>query len=211
MKGYHQMVGIINYGAGNIRSVCSSVIACGETVFLIEEGHDFKKADIIILPGVGAFGDGMDGLSFKGLIKPLIEEINNGRPFLGICLGLQMLFSYSEEGNCKGLGIMKGVVKKFKIKDGQKVPHMGWSRVKLLELEDPLFFNIGDNQYFYFAHSYYVEPDDTSVVKGITHYGIEFASFIKKDNIVGVQLHPEKSGDNGIKFLKNFLEGKWLR
>ncbi|MCM8761945.1 MAG: imidazole glycerol phosphate synthase subunit HisH [Candidatus Omnitrophica bacterium] len=206
------MTGIINYGAGNIRSVCSSVIACGERVFLIEEGNHFKKANIIILPGVGAFDDGTKVLSLKGIIKPLIEEINNGKPFLGICLGLQMLFSYSEEGDCEGLGIMKGEVKKFTIKNNEiRVPHMAWNRVKLLDIEDPLFFNIGDNQYFYFAHSYYVEPDDSSVVAGRTNYGIEFASFIKKDNIVGVQFHPEKSGDNGIKFLKNFLEGKWQR
>ncbi|MCM8829856.1 MAG: imidazole glycerol phosphate synthase subunit HisH [Candidatus Omnitrophica bacterium] len=206
------MVGIINYGAGNIRSVCSSIIACGKKVFLIEGWHLFKKAKIIILPGVGAFDDGMKVLSLKGIIKPLIEEINNGKPFLGICLGLQMLFSYSEEGDCKGLGIMKGKVRKFRVKNNEmKVPHMGWNRVKLLDSEDTLFFNIGDNQYFYFAHSYYVEPDDSSIVAGRTNYGIEFASFIKKDNIVGVQFHPEKSGDNGIKFLKNFLEGKWLR
>lgn len=206
------MVGIINYGAGNIRSVCSSVIACGEKVFLIEEANSFKKADIIILPGVGAFEDGMNLLSLKGIIKPLIEEINNGKPFLGICLGLQMLFSYSEEGNCKGLGIMKGEVKRFKVKDNKiKVPHMGWNRVELIDTENPLFYNIGNNKYFYFAHSYYVKPDDSSIIGGKTNYGIEFTSFIKKDNIVGVQFHPEKSGDNGIRFLEKFLEGKWLR
>jgi len=206
------MVGIINYGAGNIRSVCSSIIACGKKVFLIEKGSDIKRADIIILPGVGAFGDGMKGLSSKGIIEPLMEETSNGKPCLGICLGLQMFFSYSDEGNCNGLGIIKGEVKKFKVKNkGLKVPHMGWSRVKISKPNDPLFFNIGDNKYFYFAHSYYVKPDDSSIVAGMTEYGIEFASFIKKDNIVGVQFHPEKSGELGIKFLKNFLEGIWLQ
>jgi len=206
------MVGIINYGAGNIRSVCSSIIACGKKVFLIERGSDIKKSDIIVLPGVGAFDDGMKGLSLKGIIGPLVEEIDKGKPFLGICLGFQMLFSHSEEGDSKGLGIIKGEVKRFKLKNKKlKVPHMGWSRVKLSEPDNPLFFNIGDNNYFYFAHSYYVQPDDISVVAGTTEYGIEFASFIKKDNIVGVQFHPEKSGELGIKFLKNFLEGIWLQ
>lgn len=206
------MVGIINYGAGNIRSVYTSVIACGESVFLIESAEDFEKADIIILPGVGAFGDGMEILSVKDLISPLIDWIKKGKPFLGICLGLQMLFLHSEEGNCKGIAVIKGVVKRFNFEEnGLKVPHMGWNRVKLLKSDDPLFFNIRDNQYFFFAHSYYVEPDDSSVIAGRTNYGIEFASFVKKDNVVGVQFHPEKSGDNGIMFMKNFLEGKWLR
>jgi len=205
------MVGIINYGAGNIRSVYSSVVACGRKVFLIERWDDFKKAEMIILPGVGAFGDGTKILSLKGITDPLIEEIKKGKPFLGICLGLQMLFSHSEEGNCKGFGIIPGEVKRFNVEDkGLKVPHMGWNRVEIIK-ETPLFYNIDNNQYFYFAHSYYVESYDSSVVAGKTTYGIEFASFIRKDNIVGVQFHPEKSGESGIRFLKNFLEGIWLQ
>jgi len=205
------MVGIINYGAGNIRSICSSVVACGRKVFLIEAGDDFKKAEMVILPGVGAFGDGMNVLSLKGIIEPLIEEIKKGKPFLGICLGMQMLFSHSEEGNCKGLGIIPGEVKRFSVEDkGLKVPHMGWNRVELIK-QTALFHNVDNNQFFYFAHSYYGKPDDTSVIVGQTTYGIEFASFIRKDNIVGVQFHPEKSGEIGIRFLKNFLEGIWLQ
>lgn len=206
------MIGIINYGAGNIRSVYTSVVACGKDAFLIETLGDLKKSDVIILPGVGAFGDGMEVLSKKGLIQPIIEQIKKGKPFLGICLGLQMLFSESEEGDCKGIDIIKGVIKRFEVeKAGLKVPHMGWNRVKLQRIDNPLFYNIGDNKYFYFAHSYYAIPDDTSVIAGTTFYGIDFTSFVQKDNIVGVQFHPEKSGDNGINFLKNFLEGKWLR
>lgn len=205
------MVGIINYGAGNIRSVCSSVVACGRKVFLIETGDDLKKAEMVILPGVGAFGDGMNVLSLKGITEPLIEEIKKGKPFLGICLGMQMLFSHSEEGNCKGLGIIPGEVKRFSVEDkGLKVPHMGWNRVELIK-QTALFHNVDNNQFFYFAHSYYGKPDDTSVIAGKTTYGIEFASFIRKDNIVGVQFHPEKSGEIGIRFLKNFLEGIWLQ
>jgi len=205
------MVGIINYGAGNIRSVCSSVVACGRKVFLIETGDDLKKAEMVILPGVGAFGDGMNVLSLKGITEPLIEEIKKGKPFLGICLGMQMLFSHSEEGNCKGLGIIPGEVKRFSVEDkGLKVPHMGWNRVELIK-QTALFHNVDNNQFFYFAHSYYGKPDDTSVIAGKTTYGIEFASFIRKDNIVGVQFHPEKSGESGIRFLKNFLEGIWLQ
>ncbi|MCX8082778.1 MAG: imidazole glycerol phosphate synthase subunit HisH [bacterium] len=204
-------VGIINYGAGNIRSVYTSVVACGGCPFIIEKADDLNKVDIIILPGVGAFDDGIKGLFKKGIKDVLIEEINNGKPFLGICLGLQLLFSYSEEGACKGLDIISGKVKKLRLDNRFKVPHMGWSRVNLVNPDNLLFSNIGDNRYFYFAHSYYVEPDDISTVGGRTEYGIEFTSFVRKDNIVGIQFHPEKSGDNGIRFLKNFLEGKWLR
>lgn len=206
------MVGIINYGAGNIRSVYTSVVACDREPFMINTPDDFLKANAVILPGVGAFADAIEMLSCKNLIEPLVELIKKKKPCLGICLGLQMFFSYSEEGNFKGIDILKGMVKRFRVEDkGLKVPHMGWSRVKLLDTGNPLFYNIGDNQYFYFAHSYYVSSDDVSVVEGITRYGIEFASVIRKDNIVGVQFHPEKSGDKGIRFLKNFLEEKWLQ
>ncbi|MDD3726303.1 MAG: imidazole glycerol phosphate synthase subunit HisH [Candidatus Ratteibacteria bacterium] len=206
------MIGIINYGAGNIRSVYTSFVTCGKESFLIETAGDFKKADMVVLPGVGAFGDGMKMLSLKGMIGTLIEEVNKGKPFLGICLGLQMLFSYSEEGETEGLGIIKGKVERFKVTDKcLKVPHMGWSQVTLLDKNNPIFYNIGDSQYFYFAHSFYVVPDEPSVIAGTTSYGVEFASFVSKKNIVGVQFHPEKSGRNGIQFLKNFLEGKWLR
>ncbi len=206
------MTGIINYGAGNIRSVISAVSACGEDSFLIERPGDLKKAEIIILPGVGAFADGMGGMKTSGVLEPLAEAIESGKPFLGICLGMQLLFSHSEEGDCAGLGIINGRVKKFSFGGGGlKVPHMGWNRVKTTDCGGYLFAGIPDGSYFYFAHSYYTQPDDTSITAGKTVYGAEFASAVKENNLAGVQFHPEKSGECGIRFMKNFLEGKWLR
>jgi imidazole glycerol-phosphate synthase subunit HisH len=206
------MTGIINYGAGNIRSVQSAVAACGEKTFVIQKPEDLKKADNIILPGVGSFADGMKSLTENKMIDPLILSIKGGKPFLGICLGLQLLFSHSEEGDCEGFNLIKGNVKRFSSEDiSLRIPHMGWNKLKLKTDKDLIFSGIPDNEYFYFAHSYYSEPEDTSVIRGTTTYGKEFASVIKRENIVGVQFHPEKSGDNGILFIKNFLEGKWLR
>ncbi len=206
------MTGIINYGAGNIHSVQSAVNFCGEKSFVIQNPDDFKKADSLILPGVGSFADGMKNLRVSRMIEPLLEMIKNGKPFLGICLGLQLLFSHSEEGDCEGLGLIKGNVKRFSFEDTSlRIPHMGWNCIRITDHTEPLFNGISDNQYFYFAHSYYPEPSDSSVTVGTTLYGTEFPSAIKKENLVGVQFHPEKSGEYGIRFVKNFLEGKWLR
>ncbi len=206
------MTGIINYGAGNIHSVYTAVKTCGGEPFVIENAADLKKASIIILPGVGAFGDGMKSMSESGMIDPLMAEIRKGKPFLGICLGLQLLFSHSEEGDCKGFGLIKGRVKKFSFADRAfRIPHMGWNRVKIQDSGETLFKNIPDGEYFYFAHSYYPAPDDRQVIIGETSYGREFVSAVREENIAGVQFHPEKSGDSGIRFLKNFLEEKWLR
>jgi len=206
------MTGIINYGAGNIRSVQSAVNFCGGKPFVIQNPDDLKKAHSIILPGVGSFSEGMKSLTANRMIEPLILAIKDGRPFLGICLGLQMLFSHSEEGNCEGLGLIKGGVKRFSFEDTSlRIPHMGWNRLKISDRAGHLFDGIADNQYFYFAHSYYPEPADPSVTTGTTVYGKRFTSAIKENNILGVQFHPEKSGDNGIRIIKNFLEGKWLQ
>lgn len=206
------MTGIVNYGAGNIRSVQFAVSVCGEEVFVIERPVDLQKADKIILPGVGAFADGIGSLYTKGMVEPLVAEIKNGRPFLGICLGLQLVFSHSEEGNCQGFGLVDGEVEQFYFKDKTlRVPHMAWNTVKIVDNTEMLFNNIPDKQYFYFAHSYYPVPADHSVIIGTSFYGIEFVSAIRKNNLVGVQFHPEKSGCYGIRFIKNFLEGKWLQ
>jgi len=206
------MTGIINYGAGNIRSVQSAVSACSEKVFVIQKAADFEEADRIILPGVGAFADGMKSLRAKGLVEPLVREIARGKPFLGICLGLQLLFSHSEEGDCAGLGLLDGKVKRFSFRDKTlRIPHMGWNTVKTGAKSGMLFQDIPDGQYFYFAHSYYPVPDDPEIVIGTSVYGICFTAAIRKNNLAGVQFHPEKSGDHGIRFMKNFLEEKWLR
>jgi len=201
----YKMVGIINYGAGNVFSVYSAVKICGFTPFIIEKCEEIKKTEIIIIPGVGSFDDGMKFLLETGIEEMIKEEIKKGKLFLGICLGLQLLFDKSEEGKLKGLGVFKGSVKKFLFSDSSiKVPHIGWSKVKQVK-ENNLFMNIPDNTYFYFAHSYYAKVEDENIIYGKTNYGIDFPSVIKKDNIVGVQFHPEKSGKYGLTFLKNFL------
>jgi len=200
------MVGIINYGAGNVFSVFTSVKTCGYTPFIIEKYKDIKRADIIIIPGVGSFDNGMKFFIETGIGEEIKEEIGKGKLFLGICLGLQLLFDRSEEGNLEGLGIFDGIVRKFISPDNTvKIPHMGWSIVKQIK-NDILFLNIPDKSYFYFAHSYYVEIKEKDIIYGITEHCISFPSVIKKNNVVGVQFHPEKSGKNGLKFLKNFLQ-----
>ncbi len=206
------MTGIVNYGVGNIYSVVSAVKKCGEESFIIEKPSDFLKADKIILPGVGAFGKGIQHLQESGIKTALFDIIKTGKPFLGICLGMQILFSYSEEGDCEGLNLIKGNVRKFVFQPfhKMKVPHMGLSIVKIIEPGKKLFNNIPDNMWFYFAHSYYVIPEESTVIAATTNYGYRFVSAVKMNNIVGVQFHPEKSGDCGLIFLKNFLEGRWL-
>jgi len=199
------MVGIINYGAGNVFSVYSAVKICGFTPFIIEKAEEIKKSEIIIIPGVGSFDDGMKFLFKTGIGEEIKREIRKGKLFLGICLGLQLLFSESEEGKLNGLGILDGKVKKFLFRDKSiKIPHMGWSKVKQVK-ESNLFTNIPDNTYFYFAHSYYAKIEKENIIYGKTDYGINFPSVIMKNNIVGVQFHPEKSSKYGLIFLKNFL------
>ena len=206
------MTGIVNYGAGNIYSVLTAVRKCGEDAFIVEKAGDLSSADSIILPGVGAFGDGMNALSGSGLKEALVKSVSGGKPFLGICLGMQLLFSHSDEGDCDGFGIINGMVRRFSFPAALsiKVPHMGWNVVEAAGPGRELFAGIPSNSMFYFAHSFYATPDDPGAVAGRTVYGHPFASVVKIRNIAGVQFHPEKSGDWGLLFIKNFLEGKWL-
>ncbi len=203
------MVGIVKYGAGNIFSVMASVKKIKKDCYFIENEDDIEKAEYIILPGVGNFSEGIEFLNKRRLNEKIKEKIKNGVPFLGICLGLQMLFEYSEEGNKEGMKILKGKVVRFK-NINLKIPHMGWNSLKILK-NNYLLEEIPENPYFYFAHSYYVLPEENDIIYGKTEYGINFSSLIIKENIVGVQFHPEKSGENGLKFIRNFLEKKWLQ
>ncbi len=197
------MIAIIDYGAGNLRSVANAIIKLGYQPRVTNRAEDLLAAKAIILPGVGAAGDTMKSLQKLGLVAPLKQLIANDRPFFGVCIGLQVLFTGTEEGgghDC--LGIIAGRVKR--LPDGLKVPHMGWNQVQQ-RLPHPIFEGIPDGADFYFVHSYYGEPEDKSLVAGETEYGVNIASVIAHGNLVATQFHPEKSGEHGLKMYENFL------
>lgn len=197
------MIGIIDYGMGNLGSVKKAFDYLSVKSFVSSDKEQLAKADKIVLPGVGAFEDAMKNLNKYNLTKMIINEINSNKPFLGICLGLQLLFDYSEEGNNpSGLGIFKGGVKKFDKSINLKIPHMGWNDIKS---KDCTLLTSFDNQYFYFVHSYYVKPiDDLNC--SFTTYGEDFVSAIESNNILATQFHPEKSGKAGLALL-----AKWAK
>jgi imidazole glycerol-phosphate synthase subunit HisH len=196
---------IIDYGMGNVHSVCNALTYLGFDSVVTSDADKIEASDILIFPGVGAFGQGMEELKKRNLIESIKEYIASGKPFLGICLGMQLLFEEStEHGNFKGLGILKGKVVEFDKKQGLKVPHMGWNSLKTKQ-DNSIFEGIEDNSYFYFVHSYYVLPKQKNIIAGITEYGTDFCSMIIKDNIYAMQFHPEKSQKIGLKLLNNFL------
>lgn len=193
------MIAIVDYGMGNLWSVSKAFEEVGGKVLVTSNPDIMKKADALVIPGVGAFGKGMENLKRLHLIPAIDEVIKKKRPLLGICLGLQLFFKESfEHGIHQGLHLIEGKVVKFK---GVKIPHMGWNQVKV---RSQLFKGIPDQSFFYFAHSYYVVPEDPKVGVGVTEYGIPFSSVIEKETLFGVQFHPEKSGKWGLKFLENF-------
>lgn len=197
------MIVVIDYDIGNLGSVINALDKLGVKSKISNNPKEIKKADALILPGVGAAGQGMKNLKKKGLDKVIVEQIKKEKPFLGICLGMQLLFESSEEGNVKCLGILKGSVKKFK--KMKKIPQIGWNQVKVIK-ETKLLEGMDDN-YFYYVNSFYCSPKDKNVTVGITNYGEEFAGVVAKDNIFGVQFHPEKSGPVGFRLLENFVKG----
>jgi glutamine amidotransferase len=196
------MIAIIDYGMGNLRSVEKALEKLGYRVQVTSEPEIVQKAAGLVLPGVGAFADCMQGLAENSLINPIKDFLQSGRPFLGICLGLQVLFEESEEdGLHQGLGIFKGRV--VKLPENQKVPHMGWNQVRIVK-KGPIFQGIPNNSHFYFVHSYYVSPEERDIVATKTEYGIEFVSSVWRQNIFALQFHPEKSSYIGLKILANF-------
>ena len=204
------MIAIIDYGMGNLRSVQKGFEKVGHKAIVTSDPATIMDASHVVLPGVGAFPDCMRNLDEKGLLDIVPKVINSGRPFLGICLGLQLLFTESEEfGIHKGLDIIKGRVVKFDFSAQSleashlKVPHMGWNTVAV-KRRPPAMEGIDEGAYFYFVHSYYVVPEDEKVVATTTAYGVEFASSIWKDNLFATQFHPEKSQEKGLRILKNF-------
>ncbi|RMF58730.1 MAG: imidazole glycerol phosphate synthase subunit HisH [Calditrichaeota bacterium] len=197
------MIGIVDYGAGNLLSVSKAVRYLGFPFRIITSEKDFAGVNKIILPGVGAFGSAIEQLHQKKLIQPLQKWLQEDQPFLGICLGMQVLFESSEEApGIAGLGYMKGTVVKFQ---SHKVPQIGWNKVWLLQ-QNPVVEAIPDGAFFYFLHGYYVAPEDSDIILAETEYGVRYPSMVIQGNVMGVQFHPEKSAENGLTLLKNWLQ-----
>ncbi len=197
------MIAIIDYGAGNLRSVANAITRLGYQPRITNHAEELSAAQAVILPGVGAAGNTMESLRKLGLVEPIKQLIADDRPFFGVCIGLQVLFTGTEEGGWHDcLGVIPGRVKKLPA--GLKVPHMGWNQVKQ-RFNHPVFEGIPDEANFYFVHSYYGEPENKSLVAGETEYGVIMGSVIARGNLVATQFHPEKSGDYGLKMYANFL------
>jgi imidazole glycerol-phosphate synthase subunit HisH len=199
------MIGIIDYGMGNIHSVQKALESLGAETLVTNDPKEIEKCDKVLLPGVGAFDDAALELEKRGLSAAIRQAVAAKKVFLGICLGMQLLFESSEEGKRPGLGILKGKVRKFSASSGLKVPHMGWNNLNIRQKDCPLFKDLKDDSYVYFCHSYYSEPLEAGVVAATTGYGIEFAAITWQDNVYGAQFHPEKSQETGLKILKNFI------
>lgn len=201
------LVAIIDYGAGNLHSVKNALDFLGAESIITSSAEEILNADKVILPGVGAFGDAMASLEKRGLVDVIKKAAKSGKPFLGICLGMQLLFTESEESpGVLGLDIFKGRI--VRIPDrGLKIPHIGWNDIKLKK-DSKILGNLGDEPFVYFVHSYYLQADDEAVVSAYTEYGEKLDVAVEQDNIFATQFHPEKSGKTGLKILKNFIEVK---
>ena len=206
------MIAIVDYGMGNLRSVSKALESLGATVSVTSNPAAIARADKLIVPGVGACPAAMQELTARQLVEPIKAAIQAGKPYLGICLGLQLLFDFSEEGQgAPGLGMLKGRVRRFAASDHLKIPHMGWNQVEQSQKgkgkgqQCPLLEGIPQQSFFYFVHSYYADPEDRSVVALETEYGGPFASMVWRDNLFATQFHPEKSQALGLRLLKNFV------
>ncbi len=200
------MIAIIDYGMGNLRSVEKGFAKVGHAAEVTSDPAVIRKASKVVLPGVGAFEDAIAELRRHELIRPIHDAIDAGKPFLGICLGLQLLFETSYENGChQGLGVLEGDVVRFDLPEDYSVPHMGWNQARIRR-RPPLLDHVEDGTYFYFVHSYYVVPRDDSVVAVETEYGRPFCAMIWRDNVFATQFHPEKSQAAGLRILRNFAE-----
>ena len=196
------IITVIDYQAGNIRSVEKALEKSGASVKVSGKASDLEKSDAVVFPGQGSCDSSMVNLRNQGLDEVLVEWINSGKPFMGVCLGLQLLLEESDEGDERGLGVLEGRVEK--LPEGQKVPHMGWNSVRFTT-DHPVFKGVSQDSYFYFVHSYIAVPKASSIIAGHTEYGRDFCSAVAFDNVVAVQFHPEKSGENGLNIYKNFV------
>jgi glutamine amidotransferase len=197
------MIAVVDYGAGNLRSVVRALEHAGAEAAITSNPADVDRAQAVVLPGVAAAADTMRGLQERGLVEPLLGAIGSGKPFLGLCMGLQALLTYSEEGGHQDcLDVIHGAVRKLPA--GLKVPQMGWNQV-ICQAEHPLMDGIPDGSYFYFVHSFYAEPADARVVVATTEYGIRFPSILAQGDVFATQFHPEKSGARGLQLYRNFV------
>lgn len=197
------MITIVDYGAGNLRSIARAFEHLGIPARVVDRPEEVERAEAVVLPGVGAAGAAMRFLKDRGLDEAVRAALKRGIPFLGVCLGMQLLLGSHEEGDTAGLGLLPGCVRRFP--EGLIVPHIGWNQVQPVR-ETPLFEGIPPSSYFYFVHSYYAEPADAALVAGLTDYGAPYCSVIEADNLWGVQFHPEKSSTNGLRLLRNFAK-----
>ncbi len=201
------MIALVDYGAGNIHSIEKALEYVGATVQVTSDPDILVNAEAVVLPGVGSAGSAMKQIINHGLDDAIREATQKGKPFLGICLGMQLLAEHHAEGEVNGLGLFQGEVRR--IPNGPKIPHMGWNQVKPLHADLPIFADIPTNTFFYFAHSYYVEPQNAQGVAAVTEYGSPYCSVIATEQVWGTQFHPEKSGTLGLQLLRNFV--KWVK
>lgn len=201
------IIAVIDYDMGNLHSACKGLEKAGATPKITDSPVEIANADGVVLPGVGSFDPAMQHLHERDLVEPIKQAVKSGKPFLGICLGLQILFEASEEGKEEGLGIIKGKVKRFQSEPNLTIPHMGWNTINFSQKNHYLWKNLPLAPYLYFVHSYYVDPIDSSFISGqVTHGSQTVTAAIAKDNLMAVQFHPEKSSDYGLQILTNFVE-----
>ncbi len=199
-------IAVIDYDMGNLHSACKGLEKAGGTPKITDLAKDIERADAVVLPGVGAFDPAVQHLRSRHLVQPIKDAIASGKPFLGICLGLQILFEASEEGVEAGLGIVPGVVRRFRSEPNLTIPHMGWNQLEITQNKLCLWQDLPSHAHVYFVHSYYVDLSDASYqAASVTHGSQTVTAAIARDNLMAVQFHPEKSSDNGLKILSNFV------
>ncbi len=200
------VIAVIDYDMGNLHSACKGLEKAGAITKITDSPTEIASADGVVLPGVGAFDPAMQHLQERNLINPIKKIVNSGKPFLGICLGLQILFESSAEGKEEGLGIIKGQVKRFQSEPNLTIPHMGWNTLDLTQPDHHIWQNLTENPYLYFVHSYYVEPENQDVTAAtVTHGSQKVTAAIAYNNVMAVQFHPEKSSTSGLQILSNFV------
>ncbi|NET57670.1 MAG: imidazole glycerol phosphate synthase subunit HisH [Symploca sp. SIO2E6] len=200
------VIAVIDYDMGNLHSACKGLEKAGAITKVTDSPADIEAADAVILPGVGAFDPAVQHLRSRDLVEPIKSAISSGKPFLGICLGLQILFEGSEEGNSPGLGIFAGTVRRFRPESGITIPHMGWNQLEFTQPDCPLWQQLPSKPHVYFVHSYYVDPVDPTIKSAtVTHGSQTVTAAIARDNLMAVQFHPEKSSSSGLEILSNFV------